>query len=280
MRCTPPLNGLLDFAVDLATKAGSLTLRYFQSARLRIDYKADATPVTDADRAAESFIRERLAEAYPDHAIMGEEFGERPGHPGNSATPRFRWIIDPIDGTKSFVRGVPLYGVLIGLEVDGVSALGVIHFPALNETVAAARGCGCRFNGTTCHVSQTDRLADATLLSSALFSLGDNGPGGGGAAGAGDADPGYDKLLRSVKHFRTWGDCYGYALVATGRADLMLDPKLAAWDCAPMLPILAEAGGRFTDLRGEATIHGQSGLASNGKLHDEVLALLKSGPTT
>ena len=209
---------------------------------------------------------------------MGEEFGEQPGHlgqPGQVGKPIFRWIIDPIDGTKSFIRGVPLYGVMIALEVDSVAALGVLHFPALDETVAAARGLGCRFNGVRCQVSQTDKLADALLLSSAVpgrHTLAEPRDGRDDLA----ANARLDKLVRSVKLFRTWGDCYGYAMVATGRAEIMLDPRLAIWDCAPMLPIMLEAGGKFTDLRGEPTIYGASGVATNGRLHDEVLAIINA----
>ncbi|MDD4891573.1 MAG: hypothetical protein PHU85_16765, partial [Phycisphaerae bacterium] len=242
MQRVPPLVGLLDFASKLAVQAGSLTLRFFQSARLHIDYKADATPVTEADRQAEALIREKIAEAFPEHAIIGEEFGEQPGHPGAGSQPRYRWIIDPIDGTKSFVHGVPLFGVMIALEVEGVAALGVLHFPALNETVAAAKGCGCHFNGTRCHVSATAELSDALLCSSAIPTIGDAGPGSPSPAGEGPGsgdrqgnaptfgrgakrEDGYDNLMRSVNLFRTWGDCYGYAMVATGRADIMLDPK-------------------------------------------------------
>ncbi len=266
MNRTPSLPGLLEFAIDLSRRAGAVTLEYFQSARLRVDYKPDATPVTDADRSAEQLIRERIAEAFPDHAIMGEEFGERPGHIGpDRRPPRFRWIIDPIDGTKSFIHGVPLYGVMIALEVEDRPSLGVVHFPALNETVAAARGHGCLFNDARCRVSETGSLSDATLLSSAVTNFERIG-----------RQAGFDRLLAATKYFRTWGDCYGYALVATGRADIMIDPLLEVWDAAPMVPILTEAGGVFTDLAGEPTIHGRSGIAANARLHAQALAMLNN----
>lgn len=271
------LNGLLDFATQLAVQAGSLTLRYFQSTRLHIDYKADTTPVTEADRQAEALIREKIAETYPDHAIMGEEFGEQPGHLGGPVAgqrPRYRWIIDPIDGTKSFVHGVPLYGVMIALEIDDVPALGVVHFPALNETVAAARGCGCFFNGARCRVSTVDKLADALVVASVVPTVLDAGPDRDRAAGGANRQAGFEQLMRSARLFRTWGDCYGYAMVATGRAEIALDPVMAVWDAAPMLPIITEAGGRFTDLSGEATIRGGNAVATNGRLHDAVLAAL------
>ena len=267
MPAHPPLAEMLEFAEETARRAGALTLDLFQSARLHIEAKADGSPVTEADRRAERLIRERIGEYFPAHAILGEEFGATGGAGGSPGTaPRHRWIIDPIDGTKSFVHGVPLYGVMLALEIDGTPSLGVLHFPVLNETVAAATGLGCHFNGVRCHVDATADLSAATVLASGVNAF--------YRRAKQDA---FATLLAHTKIFRTWGDCYGYALVATGRAQIMLDAQLEVYDAAPMLPILAEAGGRFSDWQGRATAAGGDGIGTNGLLHEQVLALLAGG---
>lgn len=252
----PGLDDLLEAAETFAREAGALTLRYF-GRRMDYEEKADGTPVTRADREAEELLRTRIARRFPGHGVLGEEEGEVA--PGAS----IRWIVDPIDGTKSFLRGVPLYGVLVGVEVQGEPAVGVAHFPALDQTVAAARGGGCRWNGRPCRVSGVSRVDRALVLTTDPARI-----------AAEPVGPGWNRLQRRAAMSRTWGDCWGHALVATGRAEVMVDPVLSSWDAAPLLPILAEAGGRFTDLSGSATIHGGSGVSSNGTLHDEVLEAL------
>lgn len=244
---------LLDVAVELACSAGDHTLRWFGH---RVDHaaKGDGSPVTLADRDTERLLRERIARRFPDHGILGEEFGE--ANPGA----RVRWILDPIDGTRSFMRGVPLYGVLVGVEVEGKATVGVAHFPALRETVAAGAGLGCTWNGAPCRVSPVTRLADALVLTTDPRAV------------AGDA--GWGALQQKAGTVRGWSDCYGHALVATGRAEVMLDPVMNPWDSAPFLPILTEAGGCFTTREGVATIHGPSALSTNGALHAEVLEAL------
>jgi histidinol phosphatase-like enzyme (inositol monophosphatase family) len=251
----PSLNDLLSVAIDAAYLAGRRTLAYFNT-RLPVEIKADNTPVTRADREAEDIIRTCIARAFPDHAILGEEAGNTDGNPD------YRWIIDPIDGTKSFVCGVPLYGVLIGVEVHGKPAVGVVYMPALDEMLAAATGLGCRWNGRPARVSSVSRLQDAALMTSSITS----------AIARSDA---FAVLAGKTKLQRTWGDCYGYVLVATGRADIMLDASIKLWDVAPMLPIIQEAGGRFTDWTGRPTTHGKDALATNGQLHEPVLQILK-----
>lgn len=251
------VRALLDFAVELALAAGKHTLRYYGH-RVHHADKGDGSPVTIADREAEALIRERIASRYPDHGILGEEYGETNGGA------RVRWILDPIDATRSFMRGVPLYGVLIGVEVEGDATVGVCHFPPLRETVAAGSGLGCTWNGAPCRVSDVSRLEDALVLTTDPVMLDTVGK-----------DPGWPSLQRRAGLVRTWGDCYGHALVATGRAEAMVDPIMNVWDCAPFLPILTEAGGRFTDRDGRETIHGSSAIATNGLLHDEVLTLLR-----
>jgi histidinol phosphatase-like enzyme (inositol monophosphatase family) len=253
---TRELQELLKAAEASARAAGDLTLDHFGGI-LATERKGDGTPVTAADRAAELLIRKTIAERFPGHGILGEEFGE--SNPGA----RIRWIVDPIDGTRSFMRGVPLYGVLIGIEIDQAPAVGVAHFPALGETVSAARGLGCNWNGRPARVSGTETLAEAAVLTTDLRFAVDPAH-----------DSGFSKLVGLAALARTWGDCYGHALVATGRADVMVDPVLSPWDAAPLLTIVTEAGGRFTDVTGRATVHGGSGVSTNGTLHDEVLTSL------
>lgn len=252
------LSDYLDFAVETAWQAGQLTLGYFQTG-LRPDFKSDDSPVTAADREAERLIRSRIEARYPDHAIVGEEFGESSGS-------SHRWIIDPIDGTRSFVRGIPMYGVLIGLEIDGVCEVGVARFPALGETVAAATGLGCWWNGRRARVSEAQQVRDGMLLHYDAANFARYGK-----------QASWERLTQAGGFRAGWCDAYGYLLVATGRAELMLDPALYPWDGAPFIPILAEAGGYFGDWQGNATIYGREGMATSQALLPEVLELL-NGP--
>jgi histidinol-phosphatase len=247
---------LLELACAVAHEAGALTLRHF-GGTVDHEAKGDGSPVTVADREAEQLIRRLVTEAHPDHGVLGEELGE--SNPGA----RVRWILDPIDATRSFMRGVPLYGVLIGIEVEGAPVAGVAHFPALQETVAAGLGLGCRWNGAPCHVSPVARLEDAVVLTTDVERILSCPEG-----------PGWRRLQRRAAFSRTWGDCYGHALVATGRAEVMVDPILKSWDAGPFLTIVTEAGGRFSTRQGEASIHGGSGISTNGLLHDDVLDAL------
>ena len=244
--------------------AGEITLRYFQKLP-GVEYKADHSPVTIADRESEKLLRARIEERYPEHGILGEEFGmARP-------EAELRWLLDPIDGTQSFIRGVPLYGVMMALVARGPTLedgaehdnalLGVIHLAALRETCVAWRDGGCWWNETRASVSAVSRLEDALLLGTDPLSLTAK-------------HAGYTQLRRSVKLERGWGDCYAYVLAATGRADIVMDPGLAPWDAAPLLPIIEEAGGRFTDWRGNRTILGGDGFATNGTLHEAVLRMV------
>jgi histidinol-phosphatase len=259
-RSRPPIAGpavdtsLLDLAVDVAREAGQLTLRWFRAGDLAVDSKSDGTPVTAADRAAERLVRERLAEHFPDDGVLGEEEPESDGRSGR------RWIVDPIDGTKAFTRGVPLYSTLLALDDEHGPAVGVIALPALGQVVYAGRGIGCWADGVAARVSDTPALGRAYLSSSSYS----HWP---------------DEALLAVKHagceLRTWGDGYGYALVATGRLDAMVDPTVEVYDVAAMPVILAEAGGRFTSLDGTEGAAGGSGVATNGAVHDDLLKLLR-----
>ncbi len=253
------LNKLLDFAKQTAYEAGQITLGYFQTG-VQADWKADDSPVTIADRKAEEHIRAKIAQAYPDHAIVGEEFGE-----SGTQDQSHRWFIDPIDGTKSFIHGVPLYGVLLGLEIFGRIEVGVAHFPALNEMIAAASGLGCQWNGRPAFVSQQTDLAASvvTHIDTASFARVSSAKG-----------KAWQKLQDASYYNAGWCDAYGYALVATGRAEIALDPIMNAWDCGPFAVILREAGGYFGDWHGNETIHAQEALATNLHLKPQVISLL------
>lgn len=258
---TDDIQSRLDLARTAALEAGKLTLDFFQREDLAVDRKADRSPVTEADRQAEKLLRERIAANFADDGIIGEEFGEQAG------TSPFRWILDPIDGTKSFICGVPLYGTLIGIENDGRSVIGVINIPALGECVYAAVGGGAwhlKDGGEPrpARVSTQASLTEAVFLTSQVD----------GFAGR-DARQVYLDLERQASITRTWGDCYGYLLVATGRADVMIDPEMNIWDAAALQPIIDEAGGSFTDWAGAPSIYSGECVATNGRLHDEVLTI-------
>lgn len=252
-----PLQQLLDFAVEAAWQAGRVTLGYFQR-DLVIERKADNTPVTLADRQAEQTVRQLIAARWPEHAVIGEEYGSQ------GDTFGLHWIVDPIDGTKSFVCGVPLFGTLLALVDGREPLLGVAHFPALSETVYAARGLGCHWNGRPARVSSVSDLRDAVLLASNLNLFEKH-----------QKTAAWEKLRQATYIQRTWGDAYGYALVATGRAEIMLDPVMSLWDCGPLQVILEEAGGTFTDWQGTPTIYGQEAIATNGALLDDVMLLIR-----
>lgn len=247
----------LDFAMDAAWQAGQRTLAYFQTG-VAVERKADASPVTVADRDAEELLRRLIEDRFPHHAIVGEEFGE------TTRDSAYRWFLDPIDGTQSFIRGVPLYGVLIGLEIEGEMVVGVAHFPGLKEMVAAARGEGCQWNGRPAHVSDVSSLDQALIAYSDCANF-----AAYGLAGA------WTRLQEASRTQRGWGDCYGHCLVATGRAEVMLDPIMNAWDSAALLPILQEAGGTFTDWDGNARIYSGNALSTNGPLFDQVMKTVK-----
>jgi histidinol-phosphatase len=251
-----PLADYLQTACALAEEAGRLALGHYQRG-VTVERKADGSPVTIADRSAEQLVRQRLAAIYPGHTVLGEEFG------ADSATTSHRWIVDPIDGTRSFVHGVPLFGVLLALEIDNVVVVGVCHLPAVNETIAAARGLGCTWNGRPAQASRTAALEDATVVYSDARSMRRR------------LGTRWAALEDTVHEVRGWGDCYGHCLVATGRADVMLDAVMNPWDCAALLPILNESGGRFTDWRGQSRIDGGDAVSSNGRLHDAILDLLR-----
>ncbi|MDA0335561.1 MAG: inositol monophosphatase family protein [bacterium] len=253
------LKAELEFAVDTAWAVGRISLRYFQTG-VQADMKSDDSPVTIADRESESEIRQRLKGAFPADGLIGEEFGEDVGSSGR------RWFIDPIDGTKSFVAGVPLFGVLLGLEdVDGSILVGAVYLPALDDMVFAGRGEGAWWNGRRARVSTITDLSVATVCYTSSTSFARHNRQGA-----------WEALTRHTKLARGWGDCYGHVLVATGRAEAMLDPIMNPWDCGPFPVILEEAGGSFTDWQGTTTIHGSDAVSTNGHLRDEILGHLRA----
>jgi histidinol phosphatase-like enzyme (inositol monophosphatase family) len=264
-----PVQTRLDWAVRITREAGDLTLEYFRRHDLAVEFKADASPVTVADRAAEELLRTRIAERFPDDSILGEELGAMVGTSG------YQWVLDPIDGTKSFVHGVPLYTTLVAVLAEERPKLGIIYAPACGEMLYAAVGSGCWYCDTRCadaaptpaRVSSVRRLRESLFLTTeiACFST----------ARAKDALAVYLDLQRAARLARTWGDGYGYLMVATGRAEVMVDPVVNLWDAAALQPIIEEAGGQFTDWQGRATVHSREAIATNGLVAEEVLAITR-----
>jgi histidinol-phosphatase len=255
------LRPLLEFAVDACQQAGKITLEHFQK-DFQIDYKSDKSPVTIADRSSEIKIRDMIQKQFPDHAIVGEEFGE------SSTISPYKWYVDPIDGTLAYVHGVPIYGVMLGLEINGECAVGVVNLPALKEIACAARGEGCYWNGQRTSVRKQLRFNESLFCHSGVEYY--------RQCGRLEA---YQKLEAATALQRTWGDCYGHILVATGRADLCVDPILNSWDAAPLIPILLEAGGIFTDWKGEVTAHHHEGISTNASLLPEILQITSKYPS-
>lgn len=270
----PEVQTRLALAAAAARAAGAETLRWFRQPTLAVDRKGDGSPVTVADRAAESLLRERIAAAFPHDAILGEEFGETPG------TSPFRWILDPIDGTKSFISGVPLYTTLVAVMEGDRPLLGVIYAPVTDELIYAPAGGETLFQeraggfippvpATPARVSNVERLADATFLTTEIASF--------DKAGKSDGRGVYNQLEAACRLTRTWGDAYGYLLVATGRADVMVDPQLNLWDAAALQPVIEGAGGHFSDWQGRPSVHTGNAVATNPHLAGLVLSITREG---
>lgn len=268
------LHPYLNFARQLAYRAGRITLSYYNKG-IQYDVKSDESPVTAADRATEQFIRGEIEKTYPSHAIVGEEFGEESpsltrAERSRAKTKRresgatFRWIVDPIDGTKSFLKGVPFYSVLIALEIEGVSRVGAVCFPALDEILYAADGLGAWWNGKRARVSGVKDLKQAVFCYTSWS----------GFRTKKRLDV-FQNMHKECFFGRGWSDAYGYHMVATGRAEIMLDPSIKIWDVAPFPPIFREAGGWFGSWSGkEGHTHGE-GLAVNGALKSKVLKMMR-----
>lgn len=254
---------IMDDAVGLARAAGELTLHWFTSKTIPVKPKADGTPVTPADKTAEHYIRRELAALYPGDAVIGEEDGLQPGSSGRT------WIIDPIDGTKAFIHGVPLFSNLIACYDEHGPAIGVVNLPALGQTLWAGRGLGCHLDGEEVHVNHNADLSRGWICTSGF----EDWPG--------DA---LTRITAAGPTLRTWGDAYGFVLVATGMIDAMVDPVVSLWDIAPMPVVITEAGGRFTDVTGNGDVpldpsRDFSAVATNATIHDELLDLVRSRPS-
>lgn len=254
----------LTVALDLAGRADAITQDRFGALDLRIDTKPDLTPVTDADRAVEAAVRESLAQCRPDDAVLGEEFG------GTAIFAGRQWVVDPIDGTKNFVRGVPVWATLIALLDDGVPIVGVVSAPALRRRWWAARGLGAftSFNDSQSRRIEVSQVADIASASLSFSSL-------SGWATRGTREN-FIELTDAVWRVRAYGDFYSYCLLAEGAVDIAAEPEVNLWDLAALDILVREAGGQFTSLDGAAGPHGGSAVATNGRLHNTTLASLSS----
>jgi len=254
----------LEFALQCSSQAAELILQHYQNQDLNVESKADDSPVTAADKGAEQLIRKLLAAEFPDDGILGEEFDDVESSSG------YRWILDPIDGTKPFIHGVPLFGTLIGIEFESRMVAGVCRLPALDEVIYAEEGAGAWWK-----IGQQDarraRVTDVTQLSDARLMFTE--PTHTIRCGRQDI---FDRLLRQVRIARGWGDCYGHMLVATGRAEIAFDPEMSAWDIAALIPIVREAGGHCTDWKGDENIFGGDGVSCVPGLAEDVRGILNA----
>lgn len=255
----------LEFAVEIARQAGKFTLQHFRSRDLAVERKGDGSPVTLADQGAEKLLREQISLQFPSDAILGEEFGETPGSSG------YCWVLDPIDGTKAFISGVPLFTTLVAVMHDDQPMAGVIYAPAVDEMVYAAKGNGSwhTVEGGTpvrCQVSQVAKLEEAVYLTTSVRSYTKDRKSDGRGV--------FDALTAACRVTRTWGDAFGYMLVATGRAEIMIDPVMNLWDAAALQPIIEEAGGKFFDWQGKASVHSGEAIATNAALAVAVQEML------
>ena len=253
----PDWRNRYETAVEAARRAGQVALRYFDT-DIAVEWKADVSPVTVADRETETLLRATLEAAFPGDGFLGEEYGDTPGTTG------YRWIIDPIDGTRSFVRGIPLWATMVGLEYKGEQVAGVVHLPALGQTYHALRGNGAFRDSKRIHVSNVADLSRAHIYYSSLSWF----------MKAGKRDAFIDLCVKTERQ-RGFGDFYGFVLVAQGSGELMVEHGVHAWDVSALVPLIEEAGGRFSDWDGRVDIYRPDVLVSNGKLHETALAMMK-----
>ncbi|HTX64449.1 MAG TPA: histidinol-phosphatase [Opitutaceae bacterium] len=244
------------FLLELTEQSGALIRPWFGRPDLAVETKSDQTPVTVADRGAEELMRRMIRERFPDHGILGEEYG------AENAGAEFTWVLDPVDGTRAFAAGSPLFGTLIALQHQGRPVLGAIHQPVLGQLLVGD-GTRTTLNGRPLHVRATARLGDATLLCSDPLTPAQHQNG-----------PAFAALMARVKLVRTWGDCYGYLLLATGGADVMCDPIMNPWDIAALIPVIRGAGGVITDWQGRDPVGAASIVAATPALHPQVIAAL------
>lgn len=247
-----------ELAIEAARAAGDHARTYYDTS-VTVEHKADASPVTIADREAEQIIRGLVAKHFPNDGFLGEEFGDQPGASG------FRWVIDPIDGTRSFVRHIPIWATLIGLEYKGEQIGGLAYVPVMNQMYRALRGDGARMNERRIRVSDTGTLADSLMCYSSIRWF----------QGAGREQT-FLQLVKATQRQRGFGDFYGFTLLAEGACDLMLEHGVHEWDVSALKAIVEEAGGTFTDWKGTPTTQTPDVLATNGKLHAATLEILKT----
>ena len=247
-----------EFIRFLAEKSGEVIKPYFAKANLSFEFKEDRTIVTQADREAEAVMRDMIRKAYPHHGILGEEFGQE------NTSAEFVWVLDPIDGTISFARGCPLFGTLIGLLHAGEPLLGAIHHPLLHQ-LCIGDNTETTLNGRAVQLRETRQLSETILLTTDMANIAQY-----------QKKEGFEKLLKQTRLFRTWGDCYGYLLVASGGADIMLDPIMNPWDILPLIPVIRGAKGVITTWSGTEASRGNSCVAANKQLHPRVLEILNS----
>ncbi len=254
------MNDLLEFksfAKLLAEESGKIIRNYYRTS-FAIENKSDASPVTIADQKAEDVLRQIILKEFPEHGILGEEFGE------HKPEAEYKWVLDPIDGTKSFICGTVTFGTLIALLKNDQPILGVINQPILNEFLIGDNN-SAELNGTKVHVRNCVQLSEAVLLTTDHLNI--------------DKYQNlekFEKLIRSVKLYRNWGDCYGYYLLATGYADIMIDPIMSTWDTMALIPIVKGAGGIITDYQGNDPLKGNSIIASSHGIHSQVLKILNN----
>jgi histidinol-phosphatase len=258
----PEWRNRYELGVESAQKAGQLALRYFDGS-FTVEWKPDDSPVTVADREAEKLLRQKLLAAFPNDGFLGEEFGDTQGTSG------YRWIIDPIDGTRSFVRGIPLWATLVGLEYKDEQIAGIVAAPALGQTYRALRGDGAYRNDRPIRVSDVNDLSQALVFYSSLSWFIKEGH-----------QETFLEMVRRTERTRGFGDFYGFVLVAQGSGELMVEHGVHAWDVAALKPLIEEAGGRFSDWQGGTSIHRPDVIVSNGKLHDAALAILQATSNT
>ena len=249
------MQDFVDFSKQLAAASGEIIMRYFRS-DFTVDTKEDDSPVTIADRKAEEIMREMIMQEFPEHGIIGEEFGN------HKESAEYQWVLDPIDGTKSFVSGTFLFGTLIGLMKDGEPIVGSIHHPLTSHLLIGTED-ETRLNDEPVRVRPTEHLRDAVMVYSDFIDVGkyQNGIA-------------FQQLMGKTKYNRTWGDCHGYFLLATGYADIMLDPIMHLWDIVALVPVIKGAGGKITSWNGGPPLSGNGIIASNRALHSQVLRAL------
>ena len=251
------LNNYKKFVVHLANISGNILKKYFRT-DISVETKSDNSPVTIADKSAEEAIREKIISEFPDHGIIGEEFGN------HNETAQYKWVLDPIDGTKSFITGIATFGTLIGLLKDGKPILGLFHQPIIGELLIGDMKT-TELNGKKNQIRSCDRIEEATLLTSDHFMIGNY-----------KNQKTFDRLAKNVKLYRTWGDCFGYYLLCTGYADIMVDPIMSPWDALPLIPIIIGAGGMVTDYEGNNPVEGNSIIAAASGIHSQVIEILNN----